>query len=509
MWLWLLLLVKCSAGVYVLYRARDFDNAVYVRVLDGDPEVLLYNEYGMVGGGVRPKNGRLEVSSSGEYYVRGRSGEESNRVYVSEEDVLRAQVSRRTERPQYRDHQLRTWDHGSVDRFYLEVESDEQLDGRDFVYLEDFGMWRSREVLSKWEVEQCASEFDAMPSTRSVLLRPEYNNYGDDDDDLNYSEPYNPFTASRRAGSTPSFSSRQENYLGDNGINYYAFQSATGGEYKGQSTSVHVVDSGLVVGHEDLGNVEVVTNGECPVNVCSAGDSKCKEPCQHGTACMGLIGATVNGFGIDGIAPRAKLYYHQDMMDPSSLNLAKRGDVVTISMSLLDGVPLFMDPSYKVVFGKLLERGVIVLCSAANTGKDISQHVPDSKDRTLDNMILVGSGNRNGTKMYFSNYGSRFSRVYTLGRDITTTGYGKLQNSERPEKRYTDKYSGTSASAPIVAGALAVMQDYCMRKYGFFLSPNEIVGILETMAAYDSAPSHKIGARMDMMTMKSYVDKLA
>ena len=61
------------------------------------------------------------------------------------------------------------------------------------------------------------------------------------------------------------------------------------------------------------------------------------------------------------------------------------------------------------------------------------------------------------SKLDFSNYGSRVD-AQGWGREVTSTGYGDLQNGTSRDIWYTDKFAGTSSASPIVTGALASVQ---------------------------------------------------
>jgi subtilisin family serine protease len=69
-------------------------------------------------------------------------------------------------------------------------------------------------------------------------------------------------------------------------------------------------------------------------------------------------------------------------------------------------------------------------------------------------VIAVGALDRNGTRLGFSNFGDRVS-VYTYGSGILTTCRGA--------QKYA-RFSGTSASAAIVSGVIALYlsQDHDM-----------------------------------------------
>ena len=61
------------------------------------------------------------------------------------------------------------------------------------------------------------------------------------------------------------------------------------------------------------------------------------------------------------------------------------------------------------------------------------------------------------SRLDFSNWGACID-VQGIGREVTTTGYGDLQGGSNEDVWYTNRFSGTSSSSPIVVGSVASVQ---------------------------------------------------
>ncbi|MFC0139397.1 S8 family serine peptidase [Erwinia mallotivora] len=146
----------------------------------------------------------------------------------------------------------------------------------------------------------------------------------------------------------------------------------------GKGVTVHVVDSGIYQNHEDLaGNFTLVTNRP---------ETHTRH---HGTACAGIIAAKANGFGVTGIAHDCRLFSYESSNSSFDLIIqnAQPGDIVSVSQgytSSVGGLPQISNQSRWLRLKALTENGVIIFCSAANGGLDIS---PQSAERSPRNYL--------------------------------------------------------------------------------------------------------------------------
>ncbi|MFN3305808.1 MAG: S8 family serine peptidase, partial [Candidatus Kapaibacteriota bacterium] len=166
----------------------------------------------------------------------------------------------------------------------------------------------------------------------------------------------------------------------------------------------------------------------------------------HGTLVAGVLAAGINDTGIVGVAPKAKLVVLRafDLTGNAELK-----DIVSaIIYAALNRINV-LNLSFGTSFDSRLlheaikfanEMGCIIVASAGNDGQ-IIKHFPSD----YPEVISVGATTKNGFIGQSSNYGPRVD-IFAPGFEILSTTIG-------------NKYklvSGTSFSAPIVSGAVAL-----------------------------------------------------
>jgi RHS repeat-associated protein len=237
------------------------------------------------------------------------------------------------------------------------------------------------------------------------------------------------------------------------------------------STVIAVVDSGIDFTHPDLSASRWVNAGERADNGLDderdgypddvngwdwvANSGVVRDEAGHGTAVAGIIGAEGdNGRGISGVMWRASL------MSLRVLDSAGTGDVAAaveaIDYAVAHGASVIncswgteADSQFlKEAIERAGRRGVVVVTSAGNVGRDIDTrpYYPASYD--LPNLITVAASDGFDNLATFSNRGATRVAVAAPGVDILTTQAGG-------DYRYV---SGTSASAPLVAGIAGLIK---------------------------------------------------
>ena len=168
----------------------------------------------------------------------------------------------------------------------------------------------------------------------------------------------------------------------------------------------------------------------------------------HGTAVAGIVGAVMDNLhGIAGIAPNCLL---MNLRAGTAQGLLEEDDVASAIVYAVDNGARVINMSFGDDYASPLLRDVIryaadanciLVASAGNSGSaDI--HYPSG----YSNTISVGATNDNDQRAGFSNYGTTIDMV-APGVNIMTTKIGD---------RY-EHFSGTSASAPVVAGLAALI----------------------------------------------------
>jgi len=219
---------------------------------------------------------------------------------------------------------------------------------------------------------------------------------------------------------------------------------------KGEHVKVAIIDDGFALDHEDLKNTRVAFQYDMQSQ--SRDASPKLDADSHGTQVAGIIFAQHNEVGGNGVAPNAELIAIRDTETWTSnlllgFNLAKLAGADVINCSWTS--QLLLEPVVDVINDLAQNgrdgKGVAVVFSAGNGRSELQAY---SSEATLPNVISVGSKNLKGQIARFSNHGEHI-QYYTYGQRILTT-------STSPDHQYKN-FGGTSASAPIVSGLVALM----------------------------------------------------
>lgn len=238
--------------------------------------------------------------------------------------------------------------------------------------------------------------------------------------------------------------------------------------YKGEDMVVAVIDTGCDAQHPDLEgriiggrNFTDDNNGD-PENFTDYNG--------HGTHVAGTIAAINPGSGVIGVAPEAKLLILKALGGKNgsgeyewiinAINYAASQNVDIISMSL--GGPIDVTELHDAIKAAI-SNNILVVCAAGNEG-DGDQHTEEfSYPAAYTEVISVGSINLQRKSSYFTNSNNEIDLVAPGEKIISTI----------PGGRYA-VFSGTSMSAPHVAGALALIKKLTEKEFGRVLSEPEL-----------------------------------
>ena len=307
------------------------------------------------------------------------------------------------------------------------------------------------------------------------------------------------------APTTPDMDSEQD-YLNaaPTGHGYNSVRNIVGAQ--GQDLTVCHQEGSWYFGHEDSCNMVLgAIVGDTPSSDWNGWQD-------HGTACVGILNADRNSFGVRGMASEAGLVLsslENGGADAISLATAalSAGDVMESSwgwgLSNGAGSPLdFFSAEWDAVNIATLS-GIHYLYSAGNTDLSLDDtnlfgnvYTPGAPDN--GGTIVGASNSGNLDKIWFSNYGTRVD-CSAWGEDITTLGYGDRFFSGDVQS-YTSGFGGTSGAAPICAGVAAALSGALQIQDGVLLSPFDLRQAMRTIGTPQGAGGN-IGPRADLAAL--------
>ncbi len=223
----------------------------------------------------------------------------------------------------------------------------------------------------------------------------------------------------------------------------------------GAGVRIAVLDSGIVA-HENLpGGVKSVAIEPFPDNPA--------EIHGHGTAVASLIAGA--GPLAPGVAPAVELISIRvtdargtaDSFTIAAGMLAAMDEgahIINLSMGTYEDSPLMAE-----AVRMAQERGVVVVAASGNDGQEDAAY-----PAAYPGVISVGAVDARGAQLDFSNFGSYLS--------LTAPGY--QVNAAWPGNQYV-RLSGTSVSAPLVAGSIAAVMS---PGNGIVMSAAEAAGLV-------------------------------
>jgi len=272
-------------------------------------------------------------------------------------------------------------------------------------------------------------------------------------------------------------------------INTFSAWSNSRGD-GGRSITIAILDSGVDMNHPDLiGKIRNAWD-------MSEDDGLPTDNHGHGTKCSGLAAAETNNMiGVAGVCPKCNIM----PLKITKTSWAKNDDGAQVEIDLPSSVYAaqgiaraietgadIISCSWRVSDSELLieslniaqEHNVIVVAASGNTGKE-----EDIYPASFDNVISVSAVFPNNVLTSFATYNDNV--------DIAAPGLGFGKITTEINQEYSS-FTGTSMSAPIVAGAIGYILSEMQAGQGRQIS-------LETIRALLTSTSGKITKKRNLL----------
>jgi serine protease len=319
---------------------------------------------------------------------------------------------------------------------------------------------------------------------------------------------------------SPDFSGDQEYAdAAPRGIDAAIATDICGG--RGSAVRVTDIEYSWNLNHEDL-------VGATPTLVANGTPADPFSDNNHGTAVLGELCASDNGFGVTGLVHQADIavvnasntggYDLADSIDLAAANSAP-GDVILLEQQVAGPnagcddttqfgcVAVEWVQAYYDAIVAATSDGIHVVEAAGNGSQDLGDTAtygdPFPAGRADSGAIIVGAGSActaasARARLGFSNYGPRVN-LQGWGECVTTTGYGFLQGGVDPNVWYTGGFSGTSSASPIVTAAVASLSSVAQTLASTTLTPAQVrTALVSTGTAQTGTVSEHIGPLPDL-----------
>ena len=228
-------------------------------------------------------------------------------------------------------------------------------------------------------------------------------------------------------------------------FSYYGFDGAREKGYTGKGVTIALIDGPVDTSAPELAGANITDKSRCTIED-SPGNAR------HGTDM-----ATILVSPYTGVAPEATLYSYQVSNDDSvsegtcKVDGKKLDDFGTlINQAVEDGAQIIsisqgtghLGDDVKWAITNAIARGVIIVASAGNTGEDEN----NSHLGSWSGVVGVSAINTDGT---FASYSS-------WGNGVVTAAVGGPFNTRDENTNQPTTTRGTSVSAALVAGMLAL-----------------------------------------------------
>ncbi len=234
--------------------------------------------------------------------------------------------------------------------------------------------------------------------------------------------------------------------------------------YRGKGVKIAVIDADVDTEHEDLENA---INTIYEIDTDEDNDTMSTLAAYHGTAVTGIIAARRNAKGILGIADESEIVFlklHEDMSDSGTIELFRKAaslgaDIINCSWGTYDVSDSVKETIQDLAKNGREGKGIIIVFASGNGNMDMG-----NDESAIPEVISVGATDEHNLRAWYSNYGDTLDIVAPGGGEygITTldiSGEDGVAEIDQDYILYDDykPFNGTSASAPIVSGSIALL----------------------------------------------------
>jgi len=274
---------------------------------------------------------------------------------------------------------------------------------------------------------------------------------------------------------------KDTNFYVTNGINSDAHihpDTNTYQTFTGYGVKIAIIDDGFDINHPEIKDKIIATSYVKDDGTITTDVSHSYVIDHHGTAVAGIIGSKDDGIGIRGIAPDAKLILIKmpDLLSDSNViklfdEAVRYGaDVINCSWGTGEVSQTVRDHINDITRTARNGKGVNVVFAAGNGDSEIEECNSidiGSDEAGIENVIGVGATDGDNLRTCYSNYGDTLDIVAPGGyyhsiSTIDPVGINGVSPDEynrynQVENKKEISFIGTSASAPIITGAIALL----------------------------------------------------
>ena len=274
------------------------------------------------------------------------------------------------------------------------------------------------------------------------------------------------------APATPNYAAGQDYQdAAPYGTGIAAGWAETGGD--GAGIRILHCEGGWVVDHEDF-----------DLTYTGGGNSTDPGWWNHGTACVSILGARSNGYGVTGMTANLDGLLSRGINDfggpdawIASMTYLVPGDVISASWGYsatpapgqvcvcncaqFGGLAAETNQADFDAIQTVTANGYIVVNSASNGSMPLDDPYYNGKwDLNVrdSGALLIGAIDPGGVPTCWTNHGSRID-AHAWGSSVVSAGYGDLFTGGGDTRQYyTSTFGGTSSACPIVSGCVASLQ---------------------------------------------------